>query len=142
MASVGPLYPEVRPDRVVVDTSVVSYLLKGHSLAPWYATFLKGKLLGLSFMSLAELYRWPIERGWGERKVLELRELLLRYVLLLPDDETCREWARVMGRKGRPISVADAWIAATAIQHQCPLVTHNPRHFQGISGLGVVTADL
>lgn len=141
MASAGSHFSDLKPDRVVVDTSVVSYLLKGHSLAPWYASLLRGKLLGLSFMSLAELYRWPLERGWGERRALELRELLRKYVLLLPDDETCREWARVMARKGRPISVPDAWIAATALQHQCPLVTHNPRHFQGISGLGIVTVD-
>jgi predicted nucleic acid-binding protein len=91
-------------------------------------------------MSLAELHRWPLERGWGEKRVQELRELLVRYVVLFPDDQTCREWARIMTRKGKPIDTTDAWIAATAVQHRCPLVTHNPRHFKDIGGLDVLTA--
>jgi len=41
---------------VVVDTSVVSYILKKHSLAPSYWEILKGHLLGISFMTVAELY--------------------------------------------------------------------------------------
>ena len=130
----------MKPGPVVVDTSVVSYLLKSHSLAPWYSDLLRGRLVGLSFMSLAELYRWPLERRWGERKLLELREHLFRYVVLFPDDATCREWARIMARKGKPIEVGDAWIAAIAVQHRCPLVTHNPRHFQNIVGLEVLSA--
>jgi predicted nucleic acid-binding protein len=31
-------------------------------------------------------------------------------------------------------------VVDTAIQHGCPLVTHNPRHFQSIEGLDLVTA--
>lgn len=130
----------MKPERVVVDTSVISYLLKAHSLAPWYSDLLQGRLVGLSFMSLAELYCWPLERSWGEKRILELREHLVRYVVLFPDDETCREWAQIMTRRGKPIDSQDAWIAATAVQHRCPLVTHNPRHFQGIDQLEVLTA--
>jgi hypothetical protein len=44
-------------DRVVVDTSVVSYILKNNPLAPWYSDLLRGRLVGLFFMALAELYR-------------------------------------------------------------------------------------
>ena len=140
MASPSTPGSRLRPPRVVVDTSVVSYILKGHSLAPWYSDLLQGRLVGLSFMSQAELHRWPLERAWGEKRVLELRELLVRYVVLFPNNETCREWARIMSRKGKPIDASDAWIAATAVQHRCPLVTHNPRHFQGIGQLEVLTA--
>jgi tRNA(fMet)-specific endonuclease VapC len=132
----------MKPGRVVVDTSVVSYILKSNPLAPWYSDFLRGRLVALSFMSLAELYRWPLERGWGEQRFLELREFLVRYVVLYPDDETCREWARIRSRKGKPIDIADAWIAATAVEQRCPLVTHNPRHFQNIDGLVIVTAPV
>jgi predicted nucleic acid-binding protein len=42
-------------------------------------------------------------------------------------------------RKPRPIGVADAWIAATALAHGIELVTHNPADFAGIPGLTVVT---
>lgn len=142
MAPGRALASGMKPGRVVIDTSVVSYLLKGHTLAPWYSDLLGGRLVGLSFMSLAELYRWPLERGWGEQRFLELREHLVRYIVLFPDDATCRAWARIMARKGKPIEVGDAWIAATAVQHRCPLVTHNPRHFQNIGGLEVLTAPV
>ncbi len=63
----------MKPGRVVVDTSVVSYLLKSHSLAPWYSDLLRGRLVGLSFMSLAEFYRWPLER---ERRRQERRDTI------------------------------------------------------------------
>ena len=128
--------------RVVVDTSVVSYLLKGHSSAPQYREFLRGNLAGLSFMSLAELNRWPIERNWGDQRIAALREHLVSYIVLFPDEETCRVWARLVSRKGRPVSVPDAWIAAAALQFKCPLVTHNVQHFESIEGLSILTVPV
>lgn len=126
--------------KVVVDTSVVSYLLKGHSLGPVYwDRYLSGNLLGISFMTVAELYRWPLERMWSDRRLAALIEHLRGYVVMPYDDAMSWEWAKVMSRKGRPISVADAWIASTAIAHQAPLVTHNAKHFSGIDGLEVLS---
>jgi len=125
--------------RLVVDTSVVSYLLKGYSLAPAYWELLRGHLLGVSFMTVAELYRWTLERNWGERRLAALREHLLGYTVLLYDDVLSWEWARIKSRKGRPISHEDAWIAATAVRYGSPLATHNPRHFLHIDGLEILT---
>lgn len=42
-------------------------------------------------------------------------------------------------RSGRPVGAADAWIAATAMLHERPLVTHNREHFSSIDGLRVIT---
>ena len=124
--------------KVVVDTSVVSYLLKGHSLGQAYwERHLAGNLLGLSFMTVAELYRWPLEKAWGDRRIQGLIDHLRGYVVLPYDDAMSWEWAKLMSWKGRPMSVADAWVAATAIAHEVPLVTHNVRHFSGIGGLEV-----
>ncbi len=130
-----------RLSRVVVDTSVVSYLLKEHSLAEPYMELLRGRILGLSFMSLAELYRWPLERAWGQQKLEAMREHLVGYVVLDSDAEICRQWARIMARKGRPVSIQDAWIAATAMRYDCPVVTHNAREFSSIEGLAVLTVS-
>jgi tRNA(fMet)-specific endonuclease VapC len=129
----------LRVEGLAVDTSVISYLLKGHSLAPLYWKHLGGRLLCISFMSVAELYRWPLIRNWEERRVAALQEHLRNYVVLPYDDAMSWEWARIMSRKGHPISVADAWIAATAVRHGLPLVTHNARHFQFIDGLEIIT---
>ncbi|NEP13006.1 MAG: type II toxin-antitoxin system VapC family toxin [Symploca sp. SIO2C1] len=37
------------------------------------------------------------------------------------------------------MTVQDAWIAATALRHDLPLVTHNIKDFVGISNLQLVT---
>ncbi len=128
-------------ERVVVDTSVISYLLKRHSLAPLYQEQLRGRYLSISFMTVAELYRWSEVRGWGEGRISALISHLRRYVILPSDDQTSWEWARITARKGRPMPSADAWIAAAALRHKAPLVTHNPRDFQHIEGLSILTVS-
>ena len=139
MAEAGARGAATYVSHVVVDTSVVSYLLKQHSLAASYQKLLGGKLLGISFMTVAELYRWPLERNWGAPRIESLLAHLRAYVVLPQDDALCWEWARIMARKGRPVSSSDAWIAATAIRHAAPLITHNVRHFQGIDNLAVLS---
>jgi tRNA(fMet)-specific endonuclease VapC len=44
-------------------------------------------------------------------------------------------------RNGRPISAADAWVAATALYLGVPLVTHNQNHFIGIDGLLIISEN-
>ena len=53
----------------IVDTDVVSMLFKGDTRVLSYRTHIEGRLLGISFMTLAELERWPLERGWVVRQV-------------------------------------------------------------------------
>ena len=42
-------------------------------------------------------------------------------------------------RSGLNVSLADAWIAATAISLQIPLVTNNEKDFQKINGLTMIS---
>ena len=39
----------------------------------------------------------------------------------------------------RPIDPNDAWIAACALRHQVPLVSHNAKHFREIASLNLIT---
>ncbi len=60
---------------------------------------------------------------------------------LFPDEETCLHWVDVVSESrlvGRPLTTADAWIAATARQWDLPLVTTDHRDFQHIRGLTLV----
>jgi hypothetical protein len=41
---------------------------------------------------------------------------------------------------GRPISFPDTWIAASALQLNIPLVTHNAGDYEAIDGLTILTA--
>lgn len=42
-------------------------------------------------------------------------------------------------RNGLNVSISDAWIAATAISLQIPLVTNNEKDFQKINGLTIIS---
>lgn len=93
-------------------------------------------------MTLAELYRWPEERDWGPRRRAELTRVLEPYEVAYPDDALCRRWAILIAtvkRAGRPLPLADSWIAAAALHLDLPLVTHNPSDFAGIGGLQVIS---
>jgi len=64
----------------VIDTDVVSYIYKRDTRADLYHTHLNDPPFIISFMSLAELRRWTLERKWGETRRQELEEYLARYL--------------------------------------------------------------
>ena len=49
-------------NRIVIDTDVVSFVFKGDTRANLYQKHLNWKDLVISFMSVAELYRWSEEK--------------------------------------------------------------------------------
>jgi predicted nucleic acid-binding protein len=68
--------------------------------------------------------------------------LTKHYAVRHSDRILCQRWAEVTNAasaKGRPIQPADAWIAATALAMNIPLVTNNPADFAGVDGLKVLT---
>jgi len=128
-------------ESVLVDTDVVSYLLKGDSRAESYSRLLDGKTLVVSFMTVAELERWALEKDWGQNRVAEMRVRLRNFVVYPFNNDLCVKWAEISAdasRAGRSIDCADAWIAATALLHGIPIVTHNRRHFASVPGLSVL----
>lgn len=130
------------PEHLLVDTSVVSLILKGDTRAARYLPHLEGRIGVLSFVTLAELYRWPEERDWGPRRRAELSRFLEPFEVIYPDELLCRTWARLVASLrvvGRIVPFADSWIAATATHVDLRLVTHNPRDFEGIPHLDVIS---
>ena len=125
---------------VLLDTNVVSYLFKGDTRATAYAPLLQGHRLAISFMTVAELFEWATTRKWGRTRLTRLEQTLATYVIIPVDVELCRQWGAIRAQQqatGRMIAPQDAWIAATALRHQLPLVTHNPSDFQSIANLDV-----
>jgi tRNA(fMet)-specific endonuclease VapC len=126
----------------VIDTDVWSYLYKGRDEAKLYKPHLFGNILVISFQTQAELLRWTIAAGWGQRRREDLESRLRGYYVAHSSDALSLRWAEAMDsarRKGRPISAADAWIAATALHLGAPLITHNKNHFVGVEGLKVIS---
>jgi predicted nucleic acid-binding protein len=127
----------------VVDTDVVSFLFKAHSLAPAYQAILAGRPLAVSLITLAEIEYGMEAKNWGASRRDLMRRFLTRFTLLSPDPETARVWARIKSgceKRGRPITFADAWIAAAAVQLNVPLVTHNASDYQAVENLTILTA--
>lgn len=127
---------------VLVDTNVVSYCLNRDSRRDLYAEDLQGRLC-IAFITVAELRFGALWKKWGERRVATLEQALRNYVVLGFDDDTVRRWAEIAHHERRAgrnrENHSDWWIAACALRHRIPLVTHNPRDFRGIPGLEVVT---
>ena len=127
----------------IVDTDVVSMLFKGDTRAFPFRKHIAGRLLGISFMTLAELERWPLERAWGPARKLDLAQHLTHYTVLPVSRELCRKWAEVTfdaKRRGHPIQTADAWIAASALYYQVPLITNNRDDYAMVHGLALLSA--
>lgn len=130
------------PLAVVVDTDVVSYLFKQDTRADLYRPHIKGRIAVIAAQTQAELELWMRRHSWGARRRTELREHLRGFVLAPFDTVICEAWAEAMDgarRKGRPISTADAWIAATALAYSIPLITNNADDFAGVAELSVIT---
>ena len=91
---------------------------------------------------MAELLFGAYMANWGQERVEALRDEMRKYAVADFDAEMAERWAEIRAERrnaGHEISVADAWIAATALWLDCPIVTNNRRDFAGISGLQVIT---
>jgi predicted nucleic acid-binding protein len=126
---------------IVIDTCIVSYKFKNHSLAMSYEKHLQGKIWLLSFQSLGELLHGALKNNWGNKKKTLLMQTIAQHYEIIHSDSILAGWfAFVMAiRKKQPIAVGDAWIAATALTLGCPLVTHNAKDFENIPGLEIIT---
>ena len=128
---------------VLLDTDVTSFLFKKDTRGRWYKQHLHGQERIISFMTLAELDHWAITRKWGQKRRNELESFLAGYHVHYADRLVCTLWAEVTGRaerRGQPIQVADAWIAATALVFGVRLLTNNSDDFAGVDGLSVISA--
>lgn len=127
---------------VVVDTDVVSFIFKSDTRATLYRPHLNNQIAVISFMTFAELEQWAFVAVWGANRQRQLKAHLRRYVVQHSSNDICRLWAETMSnarRKGSPMGVADAWIAATALYLQSPLITHNRNHFDDVDGLNIIS---
>lgn len=85
---------------VLLDTDIFSFMFKDDTRARPYKRHLIGKDVCISFMSVAELYRWSQIHKWGSQKAELLKLRLNELEVLSPDDFMCQEWARIVSTKG------------------------------------------
>ena len=130
--------------KIVIDTNIVSYLMKGGPMANAYAPHVQGRLLAIAFITVGEMYFGAENRNWGEKKRKELETTLRNFVVIPYDHEIARCYGKLVNerkRAGKPIAINDAWIAACTVRHGVPLITHNAKDFEEITGLEVITEN-
>ncbi|MCE2462496.1 MAG: PIN domain-containing protein [Dehalococcoidia bacterium] len=123
---------------ILIDTDVLCFMLRGDSRGDFVRPFILNSTLSMSFMSVAELYYGAYIDGWGAARIVRLENSLKSYAILQYDYLTCQLWGQVKAQRqahGHEIGHADAWIAATALRHNCALATNNSRDFDDIEGL-------
>ena len=129
--------------RYLVDTDWVIHALRGAARVADRLEQLAPEGIGLSIISLAELYEgifFSPDPEAGERALHDF----LRGIEVLPvDDAVCRIFAKERGRlraAGTLITDFDLLIGATAVRHNLTLLTDNRRHFERIAGLDILPA--
>jgi tRNA(fMet)-specific endonuclease VapC len=121
---------------------VFSYLGKaGDTRAALYRPHVDKKLAALSFVTVGELLYGAAKDSWTNAKLEKLKARLRSVVIVPYDYEVCETYGRIKAAlpKGRTIADNDLWIAACAMRHSIPLITHNRRHFDDIKGLIVIS---
>jgi tRNA(fMet)-specific endonuclease VapC len=132
----------VSHEAVVVDTNVVSYIHNNHTLAQVYKPHLLGVQTFVSFQTVAEMRYGATIKAWSAQRLQDLETVLSGYAVIHTDDALISRWGTIRAnakKLGKQIDFADAWIAATALELDIPLVTHNVRDFCFVSGLVLIT---
>jgi tRNA(fMet)-specific endonuclease VapC len=119
---------------VLLDTTVASLLhprKKNDALRAKYDLHMQGKILAMSFQSVAELWSWAEENNWGTTLRAGLEIFLQRFLVIPYDPDLAKTWARLTThckRIGRRLESGDAWIASTAVHYRMSLLTHDLDH--------------
>ncbi len=116
---------------VLVDTSLASRLLSekiDQKTREQYYRHMEHKTLALSFQSVAELWEWPEANDWGENRRQVLGNFIEGFLIIGYDYGLARIWAKVRAtskKQGRRLEAGDAWVVATAVFRNIPLLTHD-----------------
>ena len=114
-------------EQIVLDTSVVSILFNPNDRRySYYGERLEGFRLSISFQTVEERWFGAFYGNWGRRRIEAMDRHLSKFQVIWPTRtliETCARLRSETRRAGRELSMADAWIAATAVTLGCPLVS-------------------
>ncbi|CAN5374716.1 hypothetical protein BH09SUM1_BH09SUM1_02370 [soil metagenome] len=130
---------------LLIDTDVFSYVNGARPEAAIFRPLMQRRKVFLSFASVGEALAGARCKRWGEFRMGALRQSLAELQVLHTSDAVVEAYSRLMEaceRDGHALTHVpnrmDAWIAATAIAHNMPLLTNNLRHFRGTPGLSLI----
>src|SRR5690606_9682148 len=118
-----------------------SYIFKEDTRGERYSRILNSHFIVYSFMTLAELRFWALSRNWGAVRRRALHQFLANLSLHSFNSDLIDYWAAIKTEargSGCSIKSSDAWIAATALQLETPLLTNNPKDFVGLKSIELI----
>jgi tRNA(fMet)-specific endonuclease VapC len=124
-------------NKLLLDTNIVIDLFQGDEKISAYLD--KQTIVYISVIVLSELYLGAYRSANASKHLKKIGEFLQRCELLLVDAETADKCAVIktaLLKKGKPIPENDIWIAASAMQHELKLLTHD-KHFKEVSGIDI-----
>jgi len=124
----------------LIDTDWIIHYLNGNSEIVERLKSLKEERMGVSVISLAELYEgiYYSTNPAGNEKALD--DFLSGISILGVEDEVCKVFGKERGklRKAKKlIGDFDLLIAATCLHHNLTLLTNNRRHYEMVEGLNI-----
>ena len=128
--------------RYLVDTNWIILHLRGSKRVAQRIEELTPEGIGVSVVSMGELYEGVYKASDPVRSEEALRLVLSQIDVVHIDDEVCRIFGRQRGRlraSNALIGDTDLWIGATAIRHGLTVLTNNRRHFKRIQGLAIIS---
>lgn len=131
-------------DSIVLDTDVASLIYRSR-LPSTLAARLAGRVLCVSFVTVAEMRMWSEIRHWSPRNRAGLTRFLEGLVHLPYDRDVAVTWGRiqaadVLPARKRPATTPES--PPVGLSHGLPLATRNVRDFQDFAdhhGLVIVT---
>lgn len=126
----------------LVDTDWVIDHLHGREQVVRRLEELEREGIGLSVVSLAELYEGVFYSTAPQDNEQVLQDFLYGVEILTLNDDICRLFAQERGRlraAGMIIGDFDLLIGATAICYDLTLLTNNRRHFERLDGLSIIS---
>jgi tRNA(fMet)-specific endonuclease VapC len=130
--------------RYLVDTDWLIDALVGIPEAVATLEQLTPDGLGISIVSVGEIYEGAYGSSDPEAKLARYRAFLAPFPVLSPTDPIMERFARMraaLRRQGELIPDLDLLIAATAMEHDLTLLTRNCRHFERVPGLKLYQTD-
>jgi tRNA(fMet)-specific endonuclease VapC len=122
----------------LVDTDWMIDGLSGRQTALAFLEAHRDEGLGVSLVTLGELYEGAYGSPDPEAHLASLERFLTLFTVVPLSDETMRHFGRLralLRQQGTLIPDFDLLIAATALAHDLVLLTRNRRHFERIPEL-------
>lgn len=85
----------MKSEYLLLDTNIVSYIMKGAREAKLYQNDLSGKRLTISFTTVGELWAGAENAKWGEDKRKKLEGAIRNFVVIPYDYEIAKKYGEV-----------------------------------------------